>query len=348
MEPKTSTRGPSASARFAISFVFGIVLGAVIVLGRAHGDLDKTAFGDGLLVRSIAARIGAAPQDVNSVVASRGTSLRYGRIGMPAAAWLLAGGKPHEVRLTHPIVVILATGFTAAAAAALFPFAGPLAAMLPFLAPGFPLSVAGGYGEVTAVAAALWGLYFALRERWWPAAALLSYAILSKETAGIVLIGVCIWCLLQRRFRGLVIMATSLVPVLAWWGYVAVRYGHIPILDPYLTVTTDTTDLGIPGRALLHSLLHPISTEALVMTLITIALAIVLLALMRRSAFGIIGAPSIIQLFGAAPFAWKFIGDAARLFTFLQLFVVFAIVASARRRWVIPEALAPPARQVST
>ena len=99
MEPKTSTRGPSASARFAISFVFGIVLGAVIVLGRAHGDLDKTAFGDGLLVRSVAARIGAAPQDVNSVVVSRGTSLRYGRIGMPAAAWLLAGGKPHEVRL---------------------------------------------------------------------------------------------------------------------------------------------------------------------------------------------------------------------------------------------------------
>jgi len=343
MEPKTTTRGPSARARFAISFVFGIVLGAVIVLGRAHGDLDKTAFGDGLLVRSVAARIGAAPQDVNSVVVSRGTSLRYGRIGMPAAAWLLAGGKPHEVRLTHPIVVILATGFTAAAAAALFPFAGPLAAMLPFLAPGFPLTVAGGYGEVTAVAAALWGLYFALRARWWPAAALLSYAILSKETAGVVLIGTCLWSLFQRRFKGTLILATSLLPVLAWWGYVAVRYGHIPIFDPYLSVTTETT--GTPGVALIRSLIHPISAESIVTTLITIALAILLLLMVRRSAFGIVGAPAVLELLGAAPFAWRYIGDSARLFTFLQLFVVFALVALLRREWVMPEALAPPARQ---
>src|ERR1041384_802962 len=232
--PQASAARPLPSAsRPLVAFAFCAAFAAAVLGGRSHGERDKTAFGDGLLVRSVAARIGAAPQDVNSVVVSRGTSLRYGRIGMAGVVWLLAGGRPGGVRYTHPLVVVLATGATTAAAAALFPFAGPLAAMLPFVAAGFPLSVAGGYAEVTAVAAGAWAMWFALKRRWWWAAALFSYAILSKETAGIVLIGVCLWSVLQRQWRGPLIMATSLIPVFAWWAYVAVRYGHIPIFDPY-------------------------------------------------------------------------------------------------------------------
>src|SRR5438094_8124298 len=112
----SAARSKSSAARPLVAFAFGAAIAAAILLGSSHGDLDKTAFGDGLIVRSVAARIGAAPQDVNAVVVSRGTSLRYGRIGMPGVVWLLAGGRPGGVRYTHPLVGVLASGATTAAA----------------------------------------------------------------------------------------------------------------------------------------------------------------------------------------------------------------------------------------
>src|ERR1041384_2753677 len=117
--PQASAARPLPSAaRPLVAFAFGAAIAAAILVGSSHGDLDKTAFGDGVIVRSVAARIGAAPQDVNRVVVSRGTSLRYGRIGMPGVVWLLAGGRPGGVRYTPPLVVVLATGATTAAAGA--------------------------------------------------------------------------------------------------------------------------------------------------------------------------------------------------------------------------------------
>ncbi|MFY9585881.1 MAG: hypothetical protein WAT66_00340 [Actinomycetota bacterium] len=325
------------------AFALGAALATAIVVAQWRSDpAHRTAYGDGLIYRFVAAHIGAGEADVarfdpDRVVIDRGTSLRYGRIGMPALVWLVSGGKASVMPTTQPIVMIVAAGFACAGVAALFPRGGPLSALLPFLAPGFPLAIAGGYAECVAVAFGVWAVWLALRDRWWPSALLLGAAILTKENAAVIMVGLGIWLLVRKRWQPAFILAAGAVPVVAYWLFIANRFGHIPPLDPYLRVATTT--IGTPVVALIQSFTDAYSTESIVVALIHIAAGAVVIALLRSSIYALIGSVAALQLLAVGPFGWRFIGDATRISTIFEVFVILAIATRMRPAATLDEAV---------
>lgn len=307
----------------------GFVVASAIILGSSGGDVDRMARSDGLIYRYVAAHLTQDPEDVDPVVKERGTSLRYGRIGLPILIWLTSAGRAEVMPYAQPILMALAAGAAAAAAVRLLPRAGPLTPLLPFIAPGFTLSVVGGYAEAVAVALGLWCLVFVREERWSAAAISLGSAILARENAAAVLVGACVWLLLRRRFRPAGVLLLSLVPVAAWYAFVSLRYGHIPPLDPYLRVQTTTIDT--PFVAVARSLFDPITTRSFAVALIHLLLACIAIVLWRRSLFAAVAAAAGLQVFSAGQFSWRFIGESVRVFVFLQLMLVF-LAADARSR----------------
>jgi hypothetical protein len=322
------------------AFALGATLAAAIVIAQWSSDPHhRTAYGDGLIYRFVAAHIGATPQtlaidDPERVVIDRGPSLRYGRIGLPATIWLVSAGQRGIMPVAQAVILVIAAGAASAAAAALLPGAGPLAAFLPFVAPGFTLAIAGGFAEALAVAFGLWGVRFALRERWWASAGTLSLAILTKENAAAIFAGIVIWLALRRRWRPIVILLAGLVPVAAYWLFVKARFGYIPPFDPYLRVATTT--IGTPIVSLVRSFTHAYSTESIVAVAVHVAAAVVVLALARSSLFALIGSVAALQLLAAGPFGWRYIGDASRISAIFELFVVLAIAAWFRPTWPAP------------
>jgi hypothetical protein len=322
------------------SWFLGSALAAATLLAYSRGDVDRMVFGDGQVSQNVAAHLTTAPADVHPVVAERGTSLRYGRIGLPIATWIASAGRPAAMRYAQPAVIVVAAGAVSAATMLLLPGAGLVAVLLPFLAVGFLLSILGGYAEVLGAALALWAIVFGVRGRWLPAVLLLAAAMLTRENAGGVVIGLAVWSLIARRPRRLLWLAASLVPVAAWHLFVLARFGHLPLLDPYLRVATDT--IGPPFLALWRSITQTPARSAATAAL-HLAVALVALRLWRSSPIGAVAAATAIQVFWAGPFAWHFIGDATRVFTFLQLFTVLAVAEVVLRRRRQPQVASAPA-----
>lgn len=317
-------------SRYVAAGAAAAAVAAAIVLASSRGDVDRMVYGDGLIYRYVAAHFSQRPADVDPVVRERGTSLRYGRVGLPALIWIASAGRPAAMPYVQPALIVLAAGAAGAAAVKLAPRAGPLAPLVPFLAPGFAVSVAGGFAEVVAVAFALWAVVLAREERWVPAAVALSAAMLTRENAGAVLVGLAIWCALQRRGPAIGILALSVIPALAWYAFIASRYGHIPILDPYLRVTTDT--IGPPVVAIYRAIVDSQASSA-VTAIVHLVLAGVGFAMWRRSIAGAIAAAAGLQVLAAGRFSFKFEGEAVRQFVFLQLFVLLGLLWS---RWSTP------------
>lgn len=310
--------------------VVAALLAAGIILAGSRGDVDRMTEGDGLIYRYVAGHLAQDPADVHPVVVERGTSLRYGRIGFPALIWLFSAGRPEAMPYVQPILIVVAAGAAGAAAATLLPRAGPLAPLIPFLAPGFTVSLQGGFADAVAVPFVLWAVVFARRERWAPATVMLAAAMLTRENAGAVLVGIALWLLIRRRVAPVAGLALSLLPLVAWYGFVASRYGHIPILDPYLRVTTET--IAAPGVAIWRSLTDS-TASGTVTAALHLALALVGFALWRRSIAGAVAAVCGLQVLAAGRFSFVYEGEAFRQFTLLQLFVIIAL---AWRRWSEP------------
>ncbi len=310
-----------------VPFAAAAVVAAGIVLASSRGDVDRMTIGDGLISRYVAAHFSTPPDAIDPVVSSRGTSLRYGRVGLPALIWLGSAGQPEAMPYVQPILMVLAAGAAGAAAATLLPRAGPIAALFPFAAPGFTLAVSGGFAEVVAVAFGLWVVVWARRRRWVLAAAMLAAAMLTRENAGALLVGIALWLLLSRTLRPMVILGLSIAPLVAWYGFVASRYGEIPILDPYLRVTTET--IAAPGVAIWRALTDSTASGTLTAAL-HLGLALVAFTMWRRSIVGAIAAAAGLQVLAAGRFSFVYEGEAFRQFAFLQLFLLLALV---RSRW---------------
>lgn len=315
------------AAQFCVAAL--VALGALIAVSRAH--IDRTAYGDGLIYRYVAGHLTTPASQIDPVVSSRGSSIRYGRIGFPALIWLAAAGHNSAMPWSQGALIVVFAGIAGVATSTLFPRAGPIGALLAFIAPGFALSVVGGYGEVVAVALALWAVILVQRARYWPAAGFLAMAMLTRENAGAVLLGLVVWLLIHKIPRAVGILATSLIPIIVWYAFVDARFGHLPYFDPYLHKTTTT--VGKPfiavGQSLTHGGAGSIATAA-----IHLALALLAFWLWRKDILAIVAAAAGLQVLNAGVFAWHFIGDAMRAFTFLELFLLLTLL---RYRWPEPQ-----------
>lgn len=314
----------------ALSALLGALVAVLILWSHSKGDINRTAYGDGLIYRYVAGHLDQPRAAVDPVVSSRGTSLRYGRIGLPGAIWLLSAGRASAMPWAQAGLMVFSAAVASAAMSLLLPI-GLLAALLPFLAPGFPEALSGGFADGFAAALCVFAVLLCVRERWLWAAIVMAIAILSRENAAIILLGLGAWGLLKRDRRA-VLLALSLVPTMIWYGIIAERYGHIPVLDPYLRVTTQT--VGPPFLALLRSIAHPASLEAEIVLCLHILAAGVGIVLGRRTIFGLLVAASSLQLLISGPFAWQLIGEATRTAVILQMFVVASLGA-----WVARDSL---------
>ena len=313
--------------RIGLAIVLAGTVAVAALVAESHGHVDRMAYGDGLIYRYVASHLDTPPSEIDPVVSVRGTSLRYGRIGFPIMIWIASAGQPRVMPYAQAILIVLFAGLAGAATARLFPQLGSIGALLPFVAPGFSLSVVGSYGEVPAVALGLWAVILARRERWVLAATLLAIAILVREDAGVVLIGLVTWELYHRRIRASAILVTSVIPLLVWYPFVKARYGHIPLFDPFLQVGTRT-----PLIAAFHAIQH--GTWASVITAgIHVALMVIAFWMWRRSIYSAVAAASGLQVLSSGVLAWQYVGDAIRVFTFFQLFFLIAMLSL---RWREP------------
>ncbi len=305
----------------------------LIIVAYSRGDIAAMTYGDGLIYRYVASHLDTPAPQIDPVVSARGTSLRYGRIGLPSVLLVGSAGRPALMRYVQPVVMILCGAGAGALATMLFPGLGLLAAGLPFLAPGFSLAVSGGFAEALAVPVCLGAVLAALHQRWGLASAAMAFALLTRENTMAVLGALVIVALLARAWRGAAILCVAIVPLAAWSIFVQARYGHIPMFDPYLRDITDT--VGPPFVALAKSLLSPASAGALVIVVVhlVIALGSVALLIRRRSTLTIVAVTCASQVIISAPFAWELLGEAARTAVFLQLFALLAVVA-----WKRPDA----------
>src|SRR6266550_685028 len=159
MEPTIGPRdADSRIAASGISPLTAALLASLVAASAlaaiSRAQINNTAYGDGLIYRYVAGHLTTPPNQIDPVVRSRGTSIRYGRIGFPALIWFTAAGHNSAMPWSQAALIVLAAGAAGAATSILFPRAGPIGAALAFIAPGFSLSVVGGYGEVLAVACA--------------------------------------------------------------------------------------------------------------------------------------------------------------------------------------------------
>lgn len=318
----------------ASAALLGAIIAVIIVGATGRFDVDQMTFGDGLLHRYVAQHLTTPAEEVESVLGGHGTSIRYSRIGLPVLLWLSSAGSADAMRYVQPLLMVLAAGAAAAAARALLPRL-PLAVFAPFAAIGFTLALTGGFAEPIAVALGLWAVVCARRERYWATAALLALAMLTRENAAGILAGLALWDLLRHRVKPVVILASSVVPVVAWHLIVGARFGFLPLSDPWLSSQSQT--VGPPFVVLWRALTNADSRTVFVI-LVHVALAALALSFWRTNELGTAAAFSGVQILWAGPDAWRYIGDAFRLMSFLEVFLVMAWLSrvydpSAGRRW---------------
>ncbi len=152
--------------------------------------------------------------------------LRYRRILIPTAAWLLAAGNDAWVDWAYRIVMLgafaLGGGWLAALAQA-----GGRSPLFGFAFVLVPASVAAIDREAIDVWLLAFCCAFALYTRFLRRPrllyVLLVVAALARDTGLLLTAAYCLWLLWERRFRACAAFATAAVPALAWYGFVASR-----------------------------------------------------------------------------------------------------------------------------
>jgi hypothetical protein len=199
------------------------------------------------------------------------TVSRFERIGYPALAWLLAGGRRSLVPDSLVAVNVLALGALGLGGAR-FARDGGRHALVGLAVPafsGYLWSAGRDLTEPTAAAFLVLGLFAYRKQRWVPAALLLLGAVLSKESATYVVAVVAAVRLVGwvvRRDRPLLgrpdlVWGVPAVGFVAWQAVVGAATGSVPLL------TSGQNNLGTPVLGLVegpaHYLRHPATTASL-------------------------------------------------------------------------------------
>jgi hypothetical protein len=146
---------------------------------------------------------------------------RSQRIGYPLLIHVLSGGNSRAVPWCMLVVNVLALAMIAAIAATITN--GVLTGLTVALYPGFLLTLSRDLVEAVEMCLVLGALWLMLRRRYWAAAVLLTMAVLTKETALLVVIAAAFT---NRRYA-----LPFALPVAAWvgWKLFLFRWWHLPI-----------------------------------------------------------------------------------------------------------------------
>ena len=192
-------------------------------------------------------RLGLDP--LTDVATDRGITLdapsyRQQRIGYPVLAWAASGGGragalPWALIAVNvaALAVLAAAGVSLARRIGRHPAWGAAIA----LAPGTAVALNRDTAEVVAAAALLWTIVLLRRERWVPAAATLTIAVLTRETTMVLCAGLAVAALAPLAGRGrsrrlewrrAAVAAVAALTFLGWQLWVRARWGgRLPALS---------------------------------------------------------------------------------------------------------------------
>jgi hypothetical protein len=187
----------------------------------------------------------------------------------------------------------------------------------------------------------LTGIWLILRKRFVLASVCLAATLLVRETSAIVVVAMVAWLWVSRRdWRGGFVVGLSIVPLLAWRGFVTWRlfpaYGWssyffspgnigLPfkgIVDLWDVIGRGTYFMGIENLAIAGKMLPPLLTAALIVSL-------VLLWKRRDGLSAAAVVASVIAVSLDYPHVWTHVGNAERVSfdVFILLLAIFATMS---------------------
>jgi hypothetical protein len=268
---------------------------------------------------------------------------RYGRMGLPLLAWLLAFGQPGLVGWTLIGLNLAAlTAIPGLAALLLAEHRGaPIGAALIFVLPPFVLLYGSVVSDPLLIALLLLAYLLDARGHRRPALVVIAYAILVKEVAILALVPLAWRAIRERDRRMTLAIASTILPYAAWCGWLRWRVGALPFLA---TTVSRKGALGMPFAGLRHEWVHrpPDSAVILTLTIAVIAFGAAGAWAARGNQIGALAAIYTLMAVCLGPRGLRFIGEVPRVLLLPEVFGLLALVIGLRKVRPHPEALEEP------
>ncbi len=269
---------------------------------------------------------------------------RYGRMGLPLLAWLLAAGRPALVAWTLIGINLVALTAIPGLAAVLLDDhdAPPRAAAWILVLPAFVVLFGNVFSDPLVIALLLVAYLLERRSRRGSALALLAFAVLVKEIAVLALIPLLYRAARERTARDAGAVAITLVPYALWCSWLRWRVGAFPFLAD---TEARRGALGLPFAAFMHTLAHRTGddTVLLAIVVVTIALGATGAWLARGTLIGGLAAVYTLVSVCIGSEGLRLFGEGLRVLLIPQVFGMLAIAVGVHARKVAGEDPVHPA-----
>jgi hypothetical protein len=244
---------------------YGFNVSSLIRFGTAHAFFDPAALEPGLVVFNDP-ELGGVGYDgqfyyyviKDFFMGEEGISnpFRSQRILYPLLSYVLAFGRADLLPYSMPAVNLLAIAISAMLLWRLFDRGDTRAETLALymLNIGFLIAFFFNVATPLCIGLAVAGAYFYFREMPWPAALMLSLAMLAQENAAIVIAPLCLWLVWQKEWRAAFVIATSMVPWAVWQAILWNKYGMLPMsmsgghfTIPFVGMISQVASFRLPG-----------------------------------------------------------------------------------------------------
>jgi len=151
--------------------------------------------------------------------------VRYHRILVPFAAWLMAGGRDQLIDIAYYALILLSVFAGALWAARIADQSGahPAWALSFLFIPGVAVSIDRMTIDASLIALTAGFVYYSGNGRWPAVFLLCALAGLARESGLLLTAGVVAWFAIHRRWERAFAFALSAAPAVAWYAYVNAR-----------------------------------------------------------------------------------------------------------------------------
>jgi hypothetical protein len=330
------SRQPIPPMAWVLSGATGLALVVLTaILLAQQGQTPFFSLGDSKFFLLIGRDLFGTGHGFAAIHATSQIPYRYGRVGLPFVAWLLAFGRPALVGWTLIGVNIAALAAIPGLAACFLAEhrAPPAAAALVLVLPAFILLYGSVLSDPLVIALLLLAFVLDARSHRGATLATLACAILVKEVAAIALIPLLWRAVRQRDARAFSAVASTVLPYAAWCVWVRVRMDEFPFLAH---TKSRTQALGLPFVGINYTIRHYPLFGVVIYTVVvaTLVLGAAGSWVARWSQIAALAALYTLLVLCLGPQALKFFGEVIRVLLLPEVFGLLALVIglSNRRR----------------
>jgi hypothetical protein len=268
---------------------------------------------------------------------------RYGRMGLPLLAWLLAFGRPAMMGWTLIGINLAAlTAIPGLAAVVLNDCESPpKAAAFILVLPAFAVLFGNVFSDPLVLALLLIVYLLDRHGHRRSALFLLAYAVLVKEIAVLALIPLLYRAVRRGAWRDARTAASIVLPYAVWCCWVRFRVGAFPFLA---NTEARRGALGLPFVAFGHVLAHPTGDDIVLLAIAaaTIAVGVAGAWLARGTNIGALAAVYTLLSVCMGSESLRLFGEGLRVLLVPQVFGILAVVIGMRTRRPVPDVPALP------